>query len=58
MFKNGVPTGEYQDFLAGFVADDASVGAGRSVSPSPTTARCWSRTTRGGVIWRVAYTGG
>ena len=45
IFKDGAPTGEYEDFLIGFVADDASVWGGRSTSRSRTTARCWSPTT-------------
>ena len=43
--KDGVPTGEYEDFVTGFVVNDSDVWGGRSASPSRTTARCWSRKT-------------
>ena len=43
--KDGEPTGEYEDFMTGFVLNDPTSGAGRSASPSPRTARCWSART-------------
>ena len=43
--KNGVPTGEYDDFLTGFVVDNAIVWGRPSASPSPTTVRCSSAKT-------------
>ena len=45
LLKDGKPTGEYEDFLTGFVVDDKSVGAARSASPWPMTARCSSART-------------
>ena len=45
IMKDGVPTGEYEDFLTGFVIDDTTSGAGRSASRKPRTARCSSRKT-------------
>jgi hypothetical protein len=38
--RDGVPTGEYEDFVTGFVINDRDVWDVRSASPSPTTARC------------------
>jgi glucose/arabinose dehydrogenase len=55
--RNGVPTGEYVDFLTGFVASDREVW-GRPVGVS--TARDGSLLVSddgSGTIWRVAYTG-
>jgi glucose/arabinose dehydrogenase len=57
LFKDGKPTGAYEDFLVGFVVDDASVW-GRPVDVA--VARDGSLLITddgGGVIWRVAYKG-
>jgi glucose/arabinose dehydrogenase len=57
IFKDGKPTGEYEDFLVGFVADDANVW-GRPVDVA--VARDGSLLVAddgGGAIWRVAYKG-
>jgi glucose/arabinose dehydrogenase len=57
ILKDGKPTGEYEDFLTGFVADDTSVW-GRPVGVA--VARDGSLLVTddaGDVIWRVAYTG-
>lgn len=54
-FKDGKPTGEYEDFLAGFVDNDASVW-GRPVDVA--VARDGSLLVTddaAGVIWRVAH---
>ncbi|WP_158814037.1 sorbosone dehydrogenase family protein [Methylocapsa sp. S129] len=57
LFKDGKPTGEYEDFLTGFVADDASVW-GRPVDVAVTRDGSLLVTDDGGgVIWRVAYKG-
>jgi glucose/arabinose dehydrogenase len=56
LLKNGVPTGEYQDFLTGFVASARGVW-GRPVGV--TVARDGALLVSddaSGVIWRVAYT--
>jgi glucose/arabinose dehydrogenase len=56
-FKDGAPTGEYQDFLTGFVADDASVW-GRPVGVAVAHDGALIVTDDGaGVIWRVTYAG-
>jgi glucose/arabinose dehydrogenase len=56
-FKDGAPTGEYEDFLTGFVANDASVwGRPVDVAVAHDGALLVSDDA-GGAIWRVAYTG-
>jgi glucose/arabinose dehydrogenase len=56
-FKDGAPTGEYEDFLVGFVADDAVVW-GRPVDVAVAHDGALLVTDdAGGAIWRVAYTG-
>jgi glucose/arabinose dehydrogenase len=53
--KDGVPTGEYDDFLVGFVVDNRSVW-GRPVGV--TTAHDGALLVSddgGGVIWRISY---
>ena len=39
LFKDGKPTGEYEDFMTGFVVSDEQVWGRRSASPSPRTVR-------------------
>jgi glucose/arabinose dehydrogenase len=57
LFNDGVPTGEYEDFLIGFVADDASVW-GRPVDVAVARDGALLITDDGGgAIWRVAYAG-
>ena len=57
IFKDGAPTGEYEDFLTGFVADDASVW-GRPVGVAVAHDGALLVTDDGGgAIWRVAYAG-
>jgi glucose/arabinose dehydrogenase len=52
---NGVPTGAYQDFLTGFVIDDASVwGRPVGVVVAKDGTLLVSEDANG-VIWRVAY---
>jgi glucose/arabinose dehydrogenase len=56
-FKDGAPTGEYEDFLVGFVADDASAW-GRPVDVAVAHDGALLITDDGGgAIWRVAYAG-
>ena len=58
LFKDGAPTGEYEDFLVGFVADDASVW-GRPVDVAVAHDGALLVTDDGGgAVWRVAYAGG
>jgi len=58
IFKDGRPTGEYEDFLVGFVADDAGVW-GRPVGVAIAHDGALLVTDDGaGVIWRIAYGGG
>lgn len=55
--KNGVPTGEYQDFLTGFVVDDAKVW-GRPVGVAVAKDGALLVSEDGGnMIFRVAPTG-
>jgi glucose/arabinose dehydrogenase len=55
--KDGVPTGEYQDFLTGFVIDDRSVwGRPVGVTVDRQGALLVSEDA-GGTIWRVTWTG-
>jgi glucose/arabinose dehydrogenase len=52
--KNGVPTGEYDDFLTGFVIDDASVW-GRPVGVAEAHDGALLMTEDGnGTVWRIA----
>ncbi len=54
---NGVPTGEYDDFLTGFVVDNRSVW-GRPVGVAVAHDGALLVTEDGnGVLWRVAYSG-
>ena len=55
LMKDGKPTGVYEDFLTGFVADDASVW-GRPVDVAVTKDGALLVTDdEGGAIWRVTY---
>ena len=55
--KNGVPTGEYEDFLTGFVTPDGNVW-GRPVGVTVANDGALLVSDDGsGTIWRVAYTG-
>ena len=55
---HGVPTGEYDDFMTGFVVDDFSVW-GRPVGVTVAHDGALLVTEDGGnTIWRVAWTGG
>ncbi|QGM46624.1 sorbosone dehydrogenase family protein [Methylocystis heyeri] len=58
-FRDGAPTGEYEDFLTGFVvaADDSRVW-GRPVDPAVAADGSLLVTDdAGGAIWRIAYKG-
>ena len=58
LFKDGKPTGEYEDFMVGFVADDTSVW-GRPVGVAVARDGALLVTDdAGGVIWRIVYKGG
>ena len=53
--QNGRPTGEYEDFLVGFVADDKGVW-GRPVGVAVAHDGALLVTDDGGnMLWRVAY---
>jgi len=55
--KDGVPTGEYEDFLVGFVVDDKSVW-GRPVGVTVAHDGALLVADDGGdTVWRVAYAG-
>ena len=54
---HGVPTGEYDDFLTGFVVDDQSVW-GRPVGVAVAHDGALLVTEDGnGTLWRISYTG-
>jgi glucose/arabinose dehydrogenase len=54
---HGVPTGEYDDFLTGFVVDDRSVW-GRPVGVAVAHDGALLMTEDGnGTLWRISYTG-
>jgi glucose/arabinose dehydrogenase len=56
-FVNGRPTGEYEDFLTGFVRSDRAVW-GRPVGVTVTTDGALLVSEDGnGTIWRIAYKG-
>jgi glucose/arabinose dehydrogenase len=56
--KDGVPTGEYEDFMTGFVVDDSSVWA-RPVGVAVAHDGALLVSEDGnGTIWRVSYSGG
>jgi hypothetical protein len=56
-FKNGVPTGEYEDFVTGFVVDEQSVW-GRPVGVAVAHDGALLVTDDGGrTLWRVSYAG-
>lgn len=55
--EHGVPTGEYEDFMTGFVVDDHRVW-GRPVGVAVAHDGALLVTDDGnGTVWRVAYTG-
>lgn len=57
-FEDGRPTGEYEDFMTGFVVSDAEVW-GRPVGVAVAQDGALIVTEDGsGTIWRVAYDGG
>jgi glucose/arabinose dehydrogenase len=55
--NHGIPTGEYEDFLTGFVVDNHSVW-GRPVGVAVAHDGALLMTEDGnGTLWRIAYTG-
>jgi len=55
--KDGVPTGEYQDFMTGFVVSDSSVW-GRPVGVTVAHDGALLVSEDGnGTIWRISYRG-
>ena len=55
--KDGKATGEYEDFLVGFVTPDGNVW-GRPVGVTVAKDGALLVTDDGsGIVWRVAYTG-
>jgi glucose/arabinose dehydrogenase len=56
--KDGVPTGQYEDFLTGFVIDDHTVwGRPVGVTVAPDGSLLVTDDANG-TLWRVAYVGG
>jgi glucose/arabinose dehydrogenase len=58
VFDNGRPTGEYEDFLVGFVNDDDGVWGRPSGVAITKGGQLLVSDDLGGVIWRVRYVGG
>ena len=58
VFDNGRPTGEYEDFLVGFVADDDGVWGRPSGVTVTKGGDLLVSDDLGGVVWRVRYAGG
>jgi glucose/arabinose dehydrogenase len=57
LFRDGAPTGEYEDFITGFVVDERSVwGRPVGVAVAHDGALLMSD-DGGGVLWRVSTTG-
>jgi glucose/arabinose dehydrogenase len=57
LFKNGAPTGEYEDFLTGFVVDNRSVW-GRPVGVAVAHDGALLVTEDANdTVWRISYTG-
>lgn len=57
LLKNGVPTGDYEDFVTGFVIDDSSVwGRPVGVAVMKDGSLLFSEDGNG-TIWRVTYRG-
>ena len=56
VFDNGRPTGEYEDFLTGFVAADETVWGRPSGVAVTKSGNLLVSDDLGGVIWRVRYT--
>jgi glucose/arabinose dehydrogenase len=57
ILKNGIPTGEYDDFLTGFIIDDTHVW-GRPVGVAVAKDGALLVSEDGnGTIWRITYTG-
>jgi len=55
LFKDGKPTGVYEDFATGFVSSDASVWGRRvGVAVAPEGSLFLSD-DGSGTIWRIAY---
>jgi len=55
MLKNGVPTGEYEDFITGFAVDNKTVwGRPVGVAVAHDGALLFSD-DGGGMVWRVSY---
>jgi glucose/arabinose dehydrogenase len=57
IFRDGAPTGVYEDFLVGFVADDASVWARPVDLAVAHDGALLVTDDGGGAVWRVAYQG-
>jgi glucose/arabinose dehydrogenase len=56
-FVNGHPTGEYQDFVTGFVIDNTHIwGRPSSIAVMPDGALLVAEDANG-EIWRISYTG-
>ena len=58
LFDNGKPTGEYEDFLVGFVASDDAVWGRPSGVTVTKGGDLLISDDAGGLVWRVRYTGG
>ncbi|WP_394832666.1 PQQ-dependent sugar dehydrogenase [Pendulispora rubella] len=55
LVKDGVPTGEYEDFMTGFVVDDASVWARPVGVTVGNDGALFVGDDANGTIWRITY---
>jgi glucose/arabinose dehydrogenase len=55
--KDGKPTGEYEDFLTGLVADDANVWARPVGVAVAKDGALFVSEDAGGTVWRISYVG-
>ena len=56
--KEGVPTGEYEDFMTGFVVSDSFVWARPVGIAAAQDGALLVSEDANGTIWRVSYSGG
>ena len=55
LFKDGQPTGEYRDFLTGFIADDGNVWGRPVATAQLADGSLLVSDDAGGVVYRISY---